>query len=37
MILVDTSVWIEYLRRGQSQLADLLLSRSAEELGIETA
>lgn len=24
MILVDTSVWIEYLRKGQQQLSDLL-------------
>lgn len=24
MILVDTSVWIEYLRRGQQRLSDLL-------------
>jgi len=26
MVLVDTSVWIEHLRRGSDQLSDLLLN-----------
>ncbi len=26
MILVDTSVWVDHLRRGNSQLAELLLT-----------